>query len=71
MIHLGGKSSRPQGVLLSVSHLHFRMMNGPTIGPDGLPYSIDRFDVVGQIPLESPEAFYQFEGDWSIGCMVQ
>jgi hypothetical protein len=49
----------------SAPHLHFHVMNGPTIGSDGLPYLIDRFDVVGQIPLERAEAFYQFEGDWS------
>jgi hypothetical protein len=55
----------------SAPHLHFHMMNGPTIGSDGLPYLIDRFDVVGQIPLERAEAFYQFEGDWSNALLPQ
>lgn len=55
----------------SAPHLHFHMMNGPTIGSDGLPYLIDRFDVVGQIPLERAEAFYQFEGDWSNALLSQ
>ena len=55
----------------SAPHLHFHLMNGPTIGSDGLPYLIDRFDVVGQIPLERAEAFYQFEGDWSNALLSQ
>ena len=55
----------------SAPHLHFHMMNGPTIGSDGLPYLIDRFDVVGQIPLERAEAFYQFEGGWSNARLPQ
>ena len=55
----------------SAPHLHFHMMNGPTIGSDGVPYLIDRFDVVGQIPLERAEAFYQFEGDWSNALLPQ
>ena len=55
----------------SAPHLHFHMMNGPTIGSDGLPYLIDRFDVVGQIPLERAEAFYQFEGGWSNALLPQ
>ena len=55
----------------SAPHLHFHMMNGPTIGSDGLPYLIDRFDVVGQIPLERAEAFYQFKGDWSNAPLPQ
>ena len=55
----------------SAPHLHFHMMNGPTMGSDGLPYLIDRFDVVGQIPLERAEAFYQFDGHWSNALLRQ
>jgi len=55
----------------SAPHLHFHVMNGPTLGSDGLPYLIDRFDVVGQIPLERAEAFYQFEGGWSNARLPQ
>lgn len=49
-------------------HLHLHLMSGPSLGSNGLPYVIDRFDVAGQIPAQPPEvrkAFYDFEGDWS------
>ena len=35
------------------SHMHFHLMNGPSVlGSDGVPYELDTFDYVGQVPVE-------------------
>lgn len=39
-------------------------MNGSSLGSDGLPYTIDRFNVAGQIPTEAANEFYEFKGQW-------
>lgn len=48
----------------SAPHLHLHLMSGSSLGSDGLPYTFDRFNVAGQIPVEATDAFYQFKGDW-------
>lgn len=55
----------------SAPHLHFHLMAGPTLASDGLPYTFDRIEVAGQIPLESEEEFYSFEGDWRSALLPQ
>ncbi len=55
----------------SAPHLHFHLMAGPTLASDGLPYTFDRFEVAGQIPLESVEEFYSFGGDWRSALLPQ
>jgi hypothetical protein len=48
----------------SAPHLHLHLMAGPTLGSNGLPYTIDAFEVAGQISLADIERFYSFEGHW-------
>ncbi|WP_155523548.1 M23 family metallopeptidase [Nodosilinea nodulosa] len=55
----------------SAPHLHFHLMAGPTLASDGLPYTFDRFEVAGQIPLEEVEQFYSFEGNWRSALLPQ
>ena len=46
----------------SAPHLHFHMMTGPTLGSEGIPYKIERFNLAGQIPA----AVFDFpEGEWN------
>lgn len=49
----------------SAPHLHFHLMRGPSLGSDGLPYVIDRFNLAGQIPENEAEAFDGFKGAWN------
>lgn len=49
----------------SAPHLHFHLMQGPSLGSDGLPYVIDRFGLAGQIPEAEADTFYSFKGNWS------
>ncbi|MBD1872770.1 M23 family metallopeptidase [Nodosilinea sp. FACHB-131] len=55
----------------SAPHLHFHLMDGPTLASNGLPYTIDPMAVAGQIPLESVEQFYRLEGDWRSTLLPQ
>jgi hypothetical protein len=55
----------------SAPHLHLHLMAGPTLGSDGLPYTIDAFEVAGQIPLGDVEPFYSFEGHWNDTLLPQ
>lgn len=55
----------------SAPHLHFHMMDGPTLGSNGLPYAIDRFELAGQIPAENAAALYQLSGDWKNSLFPQ
>lgn len=55
----------------SAPHLHFHLMDGPTLASNGLPYTIAPMAVAGQIPLESVEQFYSLEGDWRSALLPQ
>ncbi|MEA5452868.1 M23 family metallopeptidase [Leptolyngbya sp. CCNP1308] len=55
----------------SAPHLHFHLMDGPTLASNGLPYTLDPMAIVGQIPLESVEQFYSLEGDWRSALLPQ
>jgi murein DD-endopeptidase MepM/ murein hydrolase activator NlpD len=55
----------------SAPHLHFHVMKGPTLGSDGVPYTIDSFNLAGQVPLKEAEAFYSFKGDWRSALLPQ
>ncbi|MBW4462591.1 MAG: M23 family metallopeptidase [Nodosilinea sp. WJT8-NPBG4] len=55
----------------SAPHVHFHLMDGPTLASNGLPYTIDPIVVAGQIPLESVEQFYSLEGDWRSALLPQ
>lgn len=52
-------------------HLHLHLMSGSTLGSNGLPYVIDRFNVVGQIPAATFEASTSMDGSWSEYLMPQ
>lgn len=55
----------------SAPHLHLHIMSGPTLGSDGLPYTIDGFNWAGQIPSDQIQKFYSFEGDWNSARLPQ
>jgi Peptidase family M23 len=50
----------------SAPHLHFHLMNGPSVmGSSGVPYMIDSFTWIGEIPEEVFEKATGVEGDFS------
>jgi murein DD-endopeptidase MepM/ murein hydrolase activator NlpD len=52
----------------SAPHLHFHLMNGPSmLGSDGLPYLIDFFVLEGQLLDKHFEKPDSLEGDFSAG----
>jgi hypothetical protein len=47
-------------------HLHFQLMDSSSsLGSNGLPYGIDSFALVGQLPAAKFAAATSLEGDWS------
>ncbi|MET0864317.1 MAG: M23 family peptidase, partial [Nakamurella sp.] len=37
----------------NVSHMHFHLMNGPSVlGSDGIPYVLDSFEYDGTLPVD-------------------
>ena len=49
-------------------HLHFHLMESPSVlGSNGIPYEIDSFVLVGQVPQADFAAATGVEGDWSKG----
>jgi murein DD-endopeptidase MepM/ murein hydrolase activator NlpD len=50
----------------SAPHLHFHLMNSPSVmGSSGVPYMIDSFTWIGEIPEEVFEKATGVEGDFS------
>ncbi len=41
------------------------------LGANGLPYTIDQFDLAGQISSEKFQAAPDLEGDWGKGLLAQ
>jgi hypothetical protein len=51
-------------------HLHFHLMDGPSVlGSNGIPYVIDSFDLIGQVPAAEFAAATGVEGDWAKGML--
>lgn len=49
----------------SAPHLHFHVMDSPSVlGSDGLPYLIHRFDLAGQVDVETFEQSETLAGQW-------
>ncbi len=49
----------------SAPHLHFHVMRGPSpLASDGVPYTLRRFDLTGQVPIAEFEAAPSIEGSW-------
>lgn len=52
----------------SAPHLHIHVMDGPSsLGSDGLPYSIDRFGLAGQIDIDAFNSAPDIDGVWLPG----
>jgi murein DD-endopeptidase MepM/ murein hydrolase activator NlpD len=49
----------------SAPHLHIHLMDGPTLGSNGLAYVMDHFEIAGQIPPEKTDAVYEFKEAWA------
>lgn len=53
-------------------HLHFHLMDGPSVlGSHGLPYTIDHFELAGQLPKKQFEEAKGVEGNWSKSLRAQ